>query len=54
VLVFQGDPLGVADLAFNGINKLQVKWKKARTGPVWDFIQAAIDSGYPIEIDPVG
>jgi len=54
VLVFRGEPHGIADLALSGITRLSVVWKKARTGPVWSLIQRALNAGYPIEIDPVG
>ncbi len=50
-LLFRGEPFGVADLALNGITKIKVLWKKARTGPVWNLIQGAINAGYPIELD---
>ena len=29
-----------------------VTWWMAKTGPVWKFIQRAIDEGYPIKIKP--
>ena len=68
VLVFQGEPLGIADVVtsdgakvkclltygINRITKIKAVWRQTRTGPVWSLIQKAIDAGYPIEIDPIG
>jgi len=52
VLVFCGQAYGPAALMPN--LKITATWRKARTGPVWDFIQKAIDAGYPIEVHAIG
>ncbi len=52
VLVWNGDPYGIADLLPD--TRIKVVWRKARTGPVWSLIQRAINAGYPIVIDPIG
>jgi hypothetical protein len=52
VLVFDGKPHGPADLMPG--TKTTAVWRKGRMGPVWTFLQKAIDAGYPIEVDPVG
>jgi hypothetical protein len=49
VLVMDGQALGIAELPPG--SRVKVVWKKARTGPVWNFIQGAINAGYPIELD---
>jgi len=49
VLVWRGEPHGIRDLPRDV--ELVVHWRKARTGPVWRFIQRAINAGYPIRIE---
>lgn len=54
VLVFRGKALGIAELPPR--SRIEVTWRKARTGAMWNLIERAINAGYPIDIDiePVG